>query len=106
MAIAGVVAMLAIVHVAIVGSVAAGARESDVQSLRIESLRAAAAADTGAMMWMRLDAAGDVPASGDAVSYGDQTILFVESPQIGEGNVVVIEGRSGRARRRLELVVE
>lgn len=106
MALAAVIVMLAIVHLAMIGAVRSGSRESDIQSLRLESLRAAAAADSGAMLWMRLDVAGVVPESGSWVSFGNQMVLFVESPQAGEGEIVVIEGVSGRARRRVALIVE
>ncbi len=106
MALAAVIVMLAIVHLAMIGAVRSGSRESDIQTLRLEALRAAAAADSGAMMWMRLDVAGLVPDSGSQVSFGSQTVLFVESPEVGDGEIVVIEGVSGRARRRVALVVE
>jgi hypothetical protein len=106
MALAAVVIMLAIVHIAIVGAVRSGVRESDIQALRLEALRAFVAADSGALMWIRLDAAGLLPESGESTTFSSQTILFVESPQVGEGDTVVIEGISGRARRRVALLVE
>lgn len=106
MALAAVIVMLAIVHLSMIGAVQSGMRESDIQALRLESLRAAAAADSGAMIWIRLDRAGAVPDSGSIVTFGNQSVLFVESPEVGEGEIVVIEGVCGRARRRIALIVE
>ena len=105
MAVLGIIVMLAIIHLAIIGSVTSGARGADVQTLRLETLRASLAADSGAIMWIRLDAAGSAPDPGTSVDIGTQRMVFVSSPETGQPGTVVIEGQSGRARRRIAVEV-
>ncbi len=106
MAVVGIVIMLGIIHLVIIGSVTSGARRSNVQTLRLETLRAFLAADSGVIQWIRLDAAGLTPESGTLVDIGTQRIVFVSSPGTGEAGTVVVEGQSGRARRRVAVDVE
>lgn len=106
MAVLGIVVMLAIIHLVVIGSVISGARESDVQTLRLETLRAFLAADSGIVVWIRQDAAGQTPDSGVKVDIGTQRLVFVSSPDAGEAGTVIVEGQSGRARRRVAVDVE
>jgi len=106
MSVVGVVIMLAIIHLVIIGTVTSGARESNLQTLRLETLRAFLAADSGVVEWLRLDAAGLAPESGVSVDIGTQRIVFVSSPASGQTGTVVVEGQSGRARRRVAVAVE
>jgi hypothetical protein len=106
MAIVGIIVMLAIIHLVIIGSVTSGSRAANVQTLRLEALRAFLAADSGVIVWLRLDAAGLAPESGTSVDIGTQRIIYVSSPGTGEAGTVVVEGQSGRARRRVAVEVE
>lgn len=106
MAIVAIVVLLGIVHLVVIGSVSSGAREADVQTLRLETLRAKFAADSGVVVWMRQDIAGGAPESGAEIDIGPQRIVFVSSVGPGESGVVVVEGQSGRARQRVAVEVE
>lgn len=106
MAILVVVVMIAVIHLTVIGAVTRGARGADMASLRIETMRALFAADSGVMVWLREDAAGQTPESGDEVNIGSQRVLFVESPEAGESGTLTVEGQSGRARRRVSVELE
>ncbi len=106
MAVVGIVVLLAIIHIVVIGSVSSGARESDVQTLRLETLRAFLAADSGVVVWIRMDAAGETIDAGETVDIGTERMIYVSAPDAGEAGTVVIEGQSGRARRRVAVDVE
>jgi hypothetical protein len=105
-AVLGIIVLLAIVHLAVIGSVETGGREAEVGALRLETLRARLAADSGVIVWMRQDAAGSAPPDGTTVAIGPSRIVFVSSVEPGEAGTVVVEGQSGRARQRVALEVE
>lgn len=106
MAILGIIVLLAIVHLVVIGAVNSGGREADIHSLRLETLRAKFAADSGIIVWMRQDIAGSVPAEGTSVDIGPSRMVFVFSVEAGESGTVVVEGQSGRSRQRVALEVE
>lgn len=106
MAIVVVIVMVAVIHLTVIGAVTRGGHSADVASLRIETMRALFAADSGVMVWLREDAAGRTPESGDELNMGVQRVLFVESPEAGETGVLTVEGQSGRARRRVSVELE
>lgn len=106
MAIVAVVVMIAIIHITVMGAVTRGGAEADILALRIETVRAFFAADSGVIIWLREDAAGSTPDSGESVSIGSQKVLWVDSPEAGETGTLVVEGQSGRARRRLSVELE
>lgn len=106
MAILVVVVMVAVIHLTVIGAVTRGKNSADLASLRIETMRALFAADTGVIVWLREDAAGQTPESGDQLNMGTQRVLYVESPEAGETGTLTVEGQSGRARRRVSVELE
>ncbi|RMH14686.1 MAG: hypothetical protein D6695_00550 [Planctomycetota bacterium] len=101
-----VVLMLAVVHITVMSSVVRAGPEADIVTLRIETARAFFAADSGVMVWLREDAAGQTPEPGEVLTLNEQRVLFVESPEAGESGTLVVEGQSGRARRRVMINLE
>ncbi|KAA0215994.1 MAG: hypothetical protein DYG94_09885 [Leptolyngbya sp. PLA3] len=106
MAILAVVVMVAVIHLTVIGSVTRGKSSADMASLRIETMRALYAADSGVIVWLREDAAGQTPESGDELTMESQRAIFVESPEAGESGTLTVEGQSGRARRRVSVELE
>ena len=76
---------------------------SEADGMRIETLRAFYAAESGAWATMALKlSAGALPESGGRSDLGLASIEFLEVPA-GATGTVVIEGRSGSASRRVTL---
>lgn len=106
MALLAVLVMIGIIHLTVINAVTRGSTESDVLALRLETVRAMFAADSGVYVWLRADAAGQTPEAGSALNVGRDAVIFVESPEAGESGSLVVEGQSGRARRRVMVDLE
>lgn len=101
-----VVVILALTSLVVVTAVAGGEDDAQVAALRVETLRAFYAAESGGVIVFKAIISGaTLPSDGDEVTIGSQTIEFVRVPPTGVGEVT-IEGRAGLARRRLTLEVE
>ncbi len=99
------VVVLALINIALVSGAAASSEDAHSGVMRVDTVRAFYAAESGGMIAAK-GLIGDVavPAEGSSVSLGSQTIHFVEVREpTGE---VTVEGRSGSARRRVELQIE
>jgi len=106
-ALVALVAVLAVVNLVIVGSLRASSDDAMVASLRVETVRAFYAAESGALIAIRCVNAGIVPpAEGEQAAIGAALVRFEEMPPTGEAGTIVVEGRSGYGRRRLSLEVE
>lgn len=100
-----IVVVLVVINIAMIGGVAASGQDAHIASLRVETVRAFYAAESGATVVAKGLAGGPAPpAAGSTLAMGSQSIHFVEVP-ITSGQVVV-EGRCGFARRRLWIEVE
>lgn len=106
MALLAVLVMLGIIHLTVINAVTRGSTESDVLALRLETTRAMFAADSGVYVWLRADASGQTPEAGTSLEVGREEVVFVESPEAGESGSLVVEGQSGRARRRVVVELE
>ena len=68
--IAAVVMMLAMLNIAVIGSISASAQEADLGAMRAETTRAFYAAESGAVVVLKLTNEGlGLPAVGDCLLY-------------------------------------
>lgn len=99
------IVVLAVLNIALIGSVAVAGEDAHIGLLRVETVRSFYAAESGGVIAAKgLMGDTSVPVEGSSLDLGTQTIVFVEVRELtGE---VVVEGRSGFARRRLSLQIE
>ena len=97
-----VMSMLALV---VAGAVRPVRDEADLATLRVETTRAFYASESGAMILMNAVLGNTtMPTEGDSISLSGQTIRFVQIPD-AQG-IMIVEGLSGDARRRIEFTTE
>jgi Tfp pilus assembly protein PilX len=105
-AVLAVVVVLAVVHLAVMGSVAASGNESVVGAMRVESTRAFYAAESGATIALRLtNRRLALPAPGTSVSLGVSAVRVVSAPPTGEAGEVVVIGASGEGQRKVRVTL-
>lgn len=104
-AVAVILVVVAVLGLAVVGSIGPLAQEADIATLRVETIRAFYAAESGmAVAIGTINAGIDPPVQGSTLVIGPQATTFVTIPDgIGE---IAIEGASGMALRRVLLEVE
>jgi hypothetical protein len=99
------VVVLALMGLVVAGVVRPLRDEASLTTMRVETLRAFYAAESGAMVvaqgYMGRCA---MPGEGEAVTINAQTVVFAQVPDAG--GVAVVEGMSGDATRRIELMLE
>ena len=106
-ALAAVVVLLSVVHLATLASVRQGRDESDLAALRVETARAFFAADAGIVAALRTMIDGSEPAIGTVIELGGGGAFeVVDAPVLGEAGILMVEGRSGLGLRRVALSVE
>lgn len=105
MAVIVIVVILAVLSLAMVGSVRPVRQETGGALLKVQTVRALYAAESGVIVLLVGSATGlGVPDSGDSVVLGQQTVSFETVPD-GAGTAVVT-GSSGGARRRVSIDFE
>ncbi|MFI4896546.1 MAG: pilus assembly PilX N-terminal domain-containing protein [Phycisphaerales bacterium JB059] len=105
-AIAVLVIIFALLSFVVIAAVGGSAGDAQIAAIRVETVRASYAAESGAVIIFRSLLDGeDLPPSGSEISLGAESILFVETPPDGVGTVIV-EGRCGLASRRFSLEIE
>lgn len=105
-AIAVLVIIFAVISFVVIAAVGGARGDTQASALRVETVRAFYAAESGAVIVFRSVSAGDsLPASGSQIDLGDETIDFVQTPA-GATGTVIIEGRAGLARRRINLEIQ
>lgn len=105
-AAAAAVLLLALTQVLIVSTISPSSSEGHALESRVLSARARYAAEAGVRIIIaRLEAGEDPPAEGVEIDLGTAQVVFVRSPESGVGEIVV-EGKSGIARRRLSVLVQ
>lgn len=105
-AVVAVVILLAIVNLAILAGLEAGAEDSSSAALRIETARAFYAADAGAVVVLRALSHGtSVPPAGTEIPLPNASFMVLAAPDSGAGDVV-IEGVSGVAARRVQITID
>jgi len=106
-ALAVVIVVIAMLHLVVMGSVRPAGDEVVLGAMRAETTRAFYAAESGAFIAVRAVVGGlEPPVVGSEQAVGVATVAFVALPPSGEVGEIVVEGRSGEARRRLNLLVE
>lgn len=101
------VLMLVMVHLLVMGSLAPTRDEAQISTLRVETLRAFYAAESAAMLTLRsaIDGVDQSSQTGQIVQLAGATAHLLQWPADGHG-VVMLEGRSGGAVRRLSIQLE
>ena len=105
MAVLVLVVVVTMVNLAVIAGVSGSGDDAQVATLRVETLRAFYAAEAGATIVGKSEISrASRPSSGSTLNLGVATVAFVSVPT-GAGSAVV-EGRSGFARRRIQMVTE
>lgn len=100
-----IVVVMAILGLVVAGSVRPVRDEADLATMRIETTRAFYASESGAIIMMNaVLGKTTMPSAGDTIDIDGQQILIVQIPD-AQG-VVIVEGRSGEAKRRIEFATE
>jgi len=100
------VVLLAVVSVAVVGTIDAAGDETAVAVLRVESARSLYAAESGARVVMRLSGAGrPLPAAGSTMTLEGATVTFQSAPAAGKAGDITVIGASGYGQRRVRVTV-
>ncbi|MEM9065659.1 MAG: hypothetical protein AAGB51_09245 [Planctomycetota bacterium] len=100
-AVAAIVLVVALMNLLVLASARGGVDASESDALRVETVRAFFAAESGAdAVLVLLNAGSSLPDAGTVTSLGLSEIEFIELPAGASGDVV-IEGRSGFAARRV-----
>ncbi len=106
-ALAVVIVVLAMLNLVVMGSVRPAGDEALMGAMRAETTRAFYAAESGAFIAVRAIVGGlEPPAVGSEQAIGSATVIYLDLPPSGDVGEIVVEGRSGEARRRLNLLVE
>ena len=104
-AVVVLVVVMAVLSLVVVGLVRPLGDESSIAAMRVETVRAFYAAESGALVVMKgYMGDADMPAQGSEVVINGQSVLYTQVP--GGSGVAVIEGRSGDASRRIELELQ
>lgn len=99
------VIILAVMNVAILSTVAAAGSDAHIGVLRVETIRAFYAAESGATICVKgIIGPSTPPTEGSSATVGSETVHFIQV-QTPPGELIV-EGRAGFARRRLAIQVE
>ena len=99
------VVVMAVLGIAVAGAVRPLIYEADTVSLRVETTRAFYAAESGAAVVVQTSV-GNItgPSDGDTVVLDGSVIRYIQMPT--GGSSAIVEGSSGSAIRRIEMVFE
>ncbi len=101
-----IIVILALISLVMIAAVGAGQADAQASALRVETLRAFYAAESGAIVVFKSVVDGDtLPTQGSQITLGAETVEFIAIPPSGVGDVTV-EGRAGFARRRVTIEIE
>lgn len=103
-AIAAIILLLAVLNLAAVVVLHAGAQESEIGAMRAQTVRALYAAESAATAVVRLNEAGvALPASGSTLTLTGATAQYTSVPAAGVSGTLDVVGMSGDASRRVRL---
>ena len=103
--LAVLVVVLAILGLVVAGSVRPVKDEATLAGMRVETMRAFYAAESGTFVLVGAylgDAA--MPIEGSTLELNGQSIVFTQVPD--QGGTAIVHGKSGDATRRIELAVD
>jgi len=99
------VVVLALLGLVVAGSVRPLRDEAALTTMRVETVRAFYAAESGSIITIQAYLGGaSMPVSGTQVVLNDQIVEFTQIPPTS--GIVVIHGMSGDAVRRIELELQ
>jgi hypothetical protein len=100
-----VVVVMAVLGIAIAGAVQPLVYEAETVSLRVETTRAFYAAESGAAVIVQTAVGGITgPVDGDVVIFNGSAVRYIQMPI--DGASAIVEGSSGSAVRRIEMMFE
>ncbi len=101
-----ILVIFALISLVMIAAVGGGQADSQAAALRVETMRAFYAAESGSVVVFKSVVDGDtLPAEGTTITLGTETVEFITVPPSGVGEVTV-EGRAGFARRRVTIDIE
>jgi len=103
--LAVLIVVLALMGLVVAGSIRPLRDEASMATMRVETVRAFYAAESGSVVTIR-GYLGQVslPVEGTQITLNDQTVVFTQIPALG--GVAVVHGLSGDAVRRIELELQ
>jgi hypothetical protein len=105
-AVALVVIVLAVLNIAVIGTITASGDDAQLGAMRLETVRAFYAAESGAVTCVKLSSQSmTMPAAGSQQSLGSATIEFTQVPASGQPGTIVVIGRSGFGERRVRITL-
>lgn len=105
--IAAIVLMLAVLNILVIGAVAPGADDGNVEGLRLDSIRAFYAAESGGIIIARCAGLNiAAPAAGSSIAIGNASVQFVQVPATGASGQAEVVGSCGRASKRVRITLE
>ena len=103
--LAVLVVVLALLGLVVAGSIRPLRDEATLTTMRVETVRAFYAAESGSMITIQgYMGQTEMPLEGTEVVVNDQTIVFSQIPE--SDGIAIIHGVSGDATRRIELELQ
>jgi len=103
--LAVLVVVLALMGLIVAGSVRPMRDESSLAAMRVETVRAFYAAESGTIITIQgYLGESDMPVEGSELTINNQVIQFTQMPELG--GTAIVHGLSGDAIRRIELNLE
>lgn len=103
--LAVLVVVLALMGLVVVGSIRPLRDEAALTTMRVETVRAFYAAESGSVIAIQgYLGNAPMPVEGTELVINDQVVAFTQIPELG--GIAVIHGQSGDSVRRIELALE
>ncbi len=105
--LAMVIVMLALLQLTVISSVRGTTDDTDEVVLRIQTLRAFYASESGALIALAEDLRGNTPpGTGDTLELPNAAATFLETPWDDGNDTLEVEGQADIARRRIRISLE
>lgn len=102
-----VIVMIALLQLMVINSLGGTADDADEVVLRIQTLRAFYAAESGAVVALADELRGvDPPGTGELLLLPNASAEFFQTPWDDSGDLLVVEGHADIARRRIQISLE
>ncbi len=105
--LAMVIVMLSLLQLTVISSVKGTTDDTDEAVLRVQTLRAFYASESGALIALAEDLRGNTPpGTGDTLALPNATATFLETPWDDGNNILEVEGQADAAHRRIQVGLE